>query len=323
MKSHQGRAHPLTQSELTEALKKVPAGHTSVWEHWEEFLKRYSRLDRSTSTIQNVKDCIRLAVVHLELVSLEQFNNILDVEDRLYAYKDLRQIQHSTLNSYQKNLNTYFRWLERYGFIQNNPITKIPRGKETCKEKQIMSEHQITKILYQLSIQRSTSFERARNTLIIHILRVIGARPKEIMAIKMSDISPLKDGSYRLMIRGIKQGGKIRSYRMKGCLKDAYENYLNQRPPNRANETKLFLSRKHGEGFGQKGMRYLFGYLQEELKFKITAYGFRRYVATTLYREGVPIHKISNHLGHSSEKITRTYISDLVDWTDEGVDVLT
>lgn len=315
-------SHPLKEKALKKALKKLKPGERPLWEFWEEFLKRYSRLDRSMATIVNVRDAIRWAVVHLDVVSIEDCFDVMKLEDKFHEYKERRQIQHSTLNSYRKNLNTYFRWLERYGFIEENTIRKIPKGKETCKEKHILTDEKIAKIIYQLSIQRSTSFERSRNILTIQLLRILGARPKEIMAIRKADISKLGD-SYKIIIRGIKQGGKIRSYRMKGVLKDAYENYMQHRPANRDHEPWLLLSRKHGKAFGQKGLRYLFKHLSKTLGFRITAYGFRRYVATTLRKEGLPMDKISSHLGHASERTTRCYIEDMVEWTDEGVDLLT
>ncbi len=69
-------------------------------------------------------------------------------------------------------------------------------------------------------------------------------------------------------------------------------------------------------------MRNLFAKLSEELGFRVTAYSFRRFVATYLNSKGIGLSIIQDHLGHTRASTTKQYIARTGDLTQQGVDAI-
>jgi site-specific recombinase XerD len=311
----------LPQEKLREIAKYIPHGKTPVWAHWEKFVNHYKRKGKSRTTIKNVRDALKWLIKHIEIYTIEDCFDTFEIDERFHAYQEIRGIQGNTLNSYRKNLNTYFIYLERYNFIPSNPIKRIQKCAEKYREKPVMSDDQINQIIAHLSTRRQTRLQRARNIFFIDLLRFTGARPCELAALKTSDIIPFQ-GTHKLVIHGAKQKGKNRYYRLKGYVRDSYERYMSIRNQMRPNENHLFVSSSKRTGWGQKGMNYLFKKLRKELSFHISAYAFRRYVATKLYKEGMLLPQISDYLGHTRISTTRRYLEDICAWTDEAGDIM-
>jgi integrase len=95
---------------------------------------------------------------------------------------------------------------------------------------------------------------------------------------------------------------------MSSHVRDSYENYIIQKNRIRPNEEKLLISLSKKTGWTQMGMRNLFASLSKKLGFRVTAYAFRRYVATTLDEKDVELRRISDYLGHTRASTTLSYI---------------
>ncbi|MBI5753669.1 site-specific integrase [Candidatus Peregrinibacteria bacterium] len=169
--------------------------------------------------------------------------------------------------------------------------------------------------------RRQTRLQRLRNIFFIDLLRFTGARPCELLDIQMKDIA-LEGNTYKLVIRGKKQKGRNRYYHLPSHLRDSYESYVHHRSLSRQNETALFISTSKQGNWTQKGMRGLFRALSKELGFKVIAYGFRRYVATTLNTRGLSMKDIGHFLGHSRASTTERYIERSCALTDMGTNIM-
>jgi len=222
-----------------------------------------------------------------------------------------------------KNLKTYFIWLEQQEYIEENKLKKIPRCADELNEQPVLSEAQIKMIIAQLHTRRQRTLERLRNVFFIDILRLTGARPSELLSMRVEDIRPNKN-SFQVVIRGKKQKGRIRYYNMPSWARDSYIAYMQFRKTlkNRDDDDSLFISQSNKKGWTQKGMRNLFRRLSKELGFRITAYCFRRFTATYLNEKGVGLDKIQDYLGHTRASTTKRYIARTGKLTQQGVDVI-
>ncbi len=311
----------LPNEKLEELATLVPTEDTPLWKYWEEFVTKYLRVGKSHTTVQNVRDTLKTVILKLKFLTIEECLNTEKLEDALHEYKEERGIKATTFNSYLKNLKTYFIWLERYGKIKENRIGRIPKCTEMYREKLVLNREKIDKIVGYLSTRRQTKLQRARNIFYIDLLRFIGARPCEIADLETTDITPINN-TYKIVIHGAKQKGKNRHYQLKGYVRDSYERYMGIRNELRPDEKHLFISSSKRTGWGQKGMRYLFKKLNQDLGFRSTAYAFRRYVATELYRKGMTLEEIGDYLGHTRRDTTRRYLEDICAWTDKSGDIM-
>ncbi len=286
----------------------VPRNETVIWKYWKEFVHKYLRTGRSEVTVRNVLDALLFIIRVCNIVTIEKCNSPKILEDTLFSIKEKRNLRSSTYNSYIKNLNTYFRWLAKQEYIQENKINKVACCKEENNEQLTLSEQHIQAIVKQVHDRRQTRLERARNVFFIDLLRFTGARSCEITAMKVGDIEPLKD-SYKIRINGAKQKGKPRYYELPSSLRDSYETYMIKRNKSRPDEEMLFVSSSKRTGWTLKGMSALFRKLSNELGFRITAYGFRRYVATSLYEETTDMRHIGDYFGHTRASTTLGYVN--------------
>ncbi|MBT6069322.1 site-specific integrase [Candidatus Peregrinibacteria bacterium] len=296
---------------------------TPLLEHFEEFKEKYLRSGKSEVTVRSVKDALKFIVRNTVIKTIEDCNDSILLEDTLYEMKDERNWSGVTLNSYLKNLNTYFIWLKKRKYIKENDLGSIQRCTEEQKEQYTLSEEQVMKVIAQVHMRQQTRLQRYRNVFFIDLLRFTGARPCELLNVEMQHIIKAKDGTYKIIIKGRKQKGRPRYYPCPSWLRDSFETYRDHRAKLRENENFLFISSSKTSKWTEKGMRGLFRRLSEELGFRVTAYGFRRFVATYLNKQGLSLKEIGRHLGHTRESTTRTYIERsccLTDATSRAMD---
>lgn len=295
---------------------------TPLDQHFEEFKEKYLRSGKSEMTIRSVKSTLKFMVTNTPIKTIEDCNNPNLLEDTLYEVKDKSHWSGVTMNSYLKNLKTYFIWLEKRGYIEQNNLWKVQKCKEEEKEQYTLSEEQVRSVIAQVHQRRQTRLQRYRNSFFIDLLWLTGARPCELLHIEMKHITPLQD-TYKIAIQGKKQKGKIRYYRMPSWLRDSYETYREYRAKLRENENFLFISSSKKSRWTYKGMRGLFRQLSEELGFRVTAYAFRRGTATFLHKQDIPLEKIAEHLGHARITTTKRYIKRscfLTETTSNAID---
>lgn len=229
-------------------MKKTPLLH-----YWDEFEEKYSRRGRSSLTIRNTKDSLLFIIRHLGIKTIEDCNNHVLLEDRLYEIKKKRDWSGATLNSYLKNLKTYFIWLEQREYIKENKLKKIGRCVEKPIEQPILLENDIKLIVAQIHTRRQSRLERLRNSFFIDLLRLTGARPCELLSMKVDDVRRHK-GTYQILINGKKQKGRIRYYNLPSWARDSYISYMQYRSTlkNRVGERSLFISSSKKTGWTQK-----------------------------------------------------------------------
>lgn len=257
----------------------------------------------------------------MQILTIEELNNSQVIEEALFEHKKQNNVKNSTYNSYRKNLNTFCIWLKKRKYIEENNILNVEKCKEAETEQLTLNEEQIQQIVAHIHDRRQTRLERLRNTLFINILRVTGARPCELLQLNMQDLKSCGNG-YLLVIRGRKQKGKSRYYNLPSSIRDSFELYMVYRERIGRMEAKFFISSSKRSGWTQNGMKCLFAKLSKELNFKITAYAFRRFVATRLCNEGKSLEKIAMYLGHTRTSTTRRYIEQSGRLTEECAEVM-
>jgi integrase len=152
-----------------------------------------------------------------------------------------------------------------------------------------------------------TYLEKVRNIFIIELLVVTGMRPVELERAKLSHLTESK-GKHALFIPAVK-GTRSRTIPFESNLRMAFEAYFNERIKCGARGDVLFYSMsKKSVGFKRAGLRKLVTKINKDVSFNLTMYGVRRYVATSLYENGIDLDDIREHLGHTNVKTTLKYI---------------
>jgi len=224
----------------------------------------------------------------------------------------------NTRKSYLKNLNSYFIWLYRNHYIDENNIARIERGRARRKEIKALKREQIDRFLVHLNTRKhSCSLERARNILIADVLRFSGIRPCELLGLTTSSIYR-KGSRWVLEVPGRKQLTRTRYYNCPNFIVDSFQQYMALRTTHQRWENALFVSMSTFEGLTVSGLQVFFQKVSTELGFRVNAYGFRRYVATTMNEHNVQREQMSYFLGHSRFSTTDLYIERSCHLTGEA-----
>lgn len=303
-------------------LSKI-GNKTPLWAHWSDFVEERLFLGRSAVTITGIRDSLRYFIRLGGVTTIEECNDVLTVKNALFRVMKERSTGPSTYNTHRKNLSCYFNWLTNYEYIQENKLKKLPKAKEVLKDKPYLNDEQVKLVIGHIITRKELStLISARNIAFVQILRFTGARPIELLRMKVSDINEEKD-QLTVTIYGAKQKGQKRTYSIKdNGTANAIKHYLKLKEATRSNESKLFISASKRTGWTQKGMQKLFQKISKELGIKVTAYAFRRHVATKLWLTGLQPIEIMDYMGHSRLSTTRKYIEDGPDRTLKGAETM-
>ncbi len=281
---------------------------TPLWEYWDEFVNKSLMLGKSPITIKGVRDTVKFLIRHTGIVSVEMMNQPRVLDDQITRLQIEREFSLNTRKSYLKNLNGYFLWLYRNHYIDANNIARIERGRARRKEITPLKKCEIDRFLTHLNTRpHSCSLERSRNLLMADILRFSGIRPCELLGLTTASIYREK-GQWVLAVPGRKQITRTRYYHCPSFIVDSFQRYMALRTQYHRWETSLFVSMSTYEGLTVSGLQNLFKKISRELGFRVNAYGFRRYVATTMSENRVDRGEMSYFLGHSRFSTTDLYI---------------
>lgn len=302
---------PLTalfpSSELQKLQALVPEGHTPIWKHWEEFVIQHCRLGKSLATIRSVRSGIRVLVRRGEVYSIELANDPKSMTQITLDLQDQYSLRGNTRNTYLKNLNTYFIWLEKNEYIAENKVRKVPKSTAIFHEQTCLDHEKAMHVFAHLRVREfGSTLERLRTILYVELLAYTGARPSELLAMPRDSI--YQDRRWMIRIDGKKLKGRIRYYDCPQYLIHLFLCYQQVREKFGRDEDSLFVSMSSLNGWTKSGVDNFFKRLSVEIGFQVNSYAFRRYVATQLDAQGVPVQDIGRHLGHLRTSTTERYI---------------
>lgn len=210
-----------------------------------------------------------------------------------------------TVNGYMRALQSFWAWLEREGFISENPFRVINVPKAPKKVIPSFSEEQIRQIFRQIDTGSPTGW---RDYAIILTLLDTGLRSSELTALRRSDV----DLDRRLLkVQG--KGKKERLVPIGARVQKAIWKYLTKHRPEPAMPwyDHVFLTRNgypltkdrleaivehYGRKAGIRGVR-------------VSPHTFRHTMAIMFLRNGGDVFSLQHILGHSSLEVLRGYIN--------------
>lgn len=221
-----------------------------------------------------------------------------DIRAYLSYYKQQRNVSDRTLDKYRSYILTFFNWMYKEKYIQDNPAERIPVIHYEVKQREALTQMDLEKIRYACKDER----DRA----IIEFMYSTGCRVGELVVVKKTDINFLT-GEVHLFGKGKKH----RTALLNDKAKLAITMYLNTREDE---SPYLFVSNKapHDKlktGAVQKVMRRLGA--DACIDKSTSPHIMRHTFATQAVANGMPIQSVSALLGH--EQISTTMIYTTLD----------
>jgi len=241
---------------------------------WAEKMKSYESVRRDKVALNNF----------LQVVGDKPLRiiNVRDVERFLTACLDLGR-KRTGINVDYRHLKAAFNKAKEWGYIKENPFTRVKPLKEEKKPPRFLSEEEVKKVL------EAVRDDKDFRDIILFTLET-GCRRKEILNLHVKDI----DFENNLIkIQG--KGNKVRTIPMTSRLRKLLE----RRCKNRVGKVfplwhKDTITKKWHKLMKKLGMDYRF-------------HDLRHTAASWLAIKGVPLQFIQELLGHSSITVTQIY----------------
>lgn len=243
------------------------------------------------------------ALVHFEKYLCDMYGRDIDEKKisvlfmknyREYLDKTIKTKTTIARNIYA--IRSYFKYLIKKGYIENNPSTILESPKIDRKSPVIIDKCDLEKLLN----IKLNSIENYRLHAIIMILYYTGIKVSELVNLKIHEMQDNK-----LKVKN--ESGNVREIPLNDVTLKSINKYLNER---QNIDSPYFLHSKKGDILNRKS---LWRILQEHVKEK----GITKKINSEVFRENYIINKLTElqrQLGYDSFGSLMNYIRETVDY---------
>lgn len=228
---------------------------------------------------------------------------------RYLAYLKETGLAKSSIGRKIACLRTFFKYLCKQGFLNENPILGIASPRREKRLPEFMYPEEINALLKMPDLSTGLGI---RDQAILELLYSSGVRLQEVVDLKLEDLD-LSRGYLRVMGKGSKErlaplGGVAHRILLR-YLKEVRPNLLKKAPSNLKSQNNVFLNYQGTGLSGRSIQRMVAKYLKKLvlLKRKITPHTFRHTFATHLLENGADLRVVQELLGHVDISTTQIY----------------
>ena len=218
-------------------------------------------------------------------------------------------LSNRSINRKISSLNTFYKFMMKYGAIDENPLARHHALKVEKKVQIPFSESEIEHVLEGLPFD--DSFEGIRDRIIIELFYATGIRRSELINLCMEDVD--------LQQHTIKVLGKRNKERIIPLLPTTSKTlalYINERSTLFQNtaEQRLFLTQKGEPVYETLVYRIIKKtFAMVSTKVKRSPHILRHSFATHLLNKGANLNAVKELLGHSSLAATQVYTHNSIE----------
>jgi len=272
------------------------------------FLKFEKRYSAHTVTAYAMEIDNFLLFLENEKVAFEQADH-RDLRHYLSQMKEKGR-EATSINRSISSLRSFYKFLNREGFIDRNPLTLIHALKTARKLPVVVEEEKMVSLLRQ-SVNEEANFEEIRDYLVLELLFGTGIRLAELLAIQERDVD-----TYNRKILIFGKRSKERFVPIHQALDELIKRYLKVKYDQnfKNNSTSLIVNKE-----GKSASRYLIYRIVQHYLGQITSqkkkspHVLRHTFATALLNNGADLNAIKELLGHAGLAATQVYTHNSVE----------
>lgn len=216
-------------------------------------------------------------------------------------------ISNNTVNRKVSSLKSFYKFLQKTGEIETNPLAKHKALKVPKKVQVPFTSKEINQVI--LNINKNKDFDSIRNKLLVELLYSTGIRRGELINIKERDIDKAN-----CTIKVLGKRNKERFVPILSSVLDTLNEYLRLRNENQFDSEFLLITSKGNKIYETLVYRIINSYFsQVSSKVKKSPHILRHSFATHLLNEGADLNSVKELLGHSSLASTQVYTHNSLD----------
>ena len=275
--------------------------------HWLRFEKRYSphTISSYETDLNQFDKYLTGNYPELEEISLLQHYHI---RSWLAVLKDQDKNAATTLNRKISTLNSFYKYLQRQGFTDKNPVRKLHSLRVPERLPVFLKEENTSALLNEQSF--GDDFKGKTDRLICELLYNTGMRRQELINIKTTDI----EWSLR-QIRVLGKGNKERLIPLSETMLDSLRDYIEAKKEVAGADLQRLLILESGKPLYASYVYRTVTFNLNKISSlqKKSPHVMRHTFATHLLNNGANIQAIKDLLGHSSLAATQVYTHNNID----------
>ena len=253
-----------------------------------------------------------------DLIAFKDFCEVVYDQDSLVgiSYVQVRSwvvslvdadISNNTVNRKVSSLKSFYKFLQKTGLIEINPLAKHKALKVPKKVQVPFTSKEINQVI--LNINKNKDFDSIRNKLLVELLYSTGIRRAELINIKESDVNKANS-----TIKVLGKRNKERFVPILASVLNTLDEYLLLRNKNQSDSEFLLITSKGNKIYETLVYRIINSYFsQVSSKVKKSPHILRHSFATHLLNEGADLNSVKELLGHSSLASTQVYTHNSLD----------
>jgi integrase/recombinase XerC len=253
-----------------------------------------------------------------DLIAFKDFCEVVYDQDSLVSvnYVQVRSwvvslidagISNNTVNRKVSSLKSFYKFLQKTGLIEINPLAKHKALKVPKKVQVPFTSKEINQVI--LNINKNKDFDSIRNKLLVELLYSTGIRRAELINIKERDVNKAN-----CTIKVLGKRNKERFVPILASVLDTLNEYLILRNKNQFDSEFLLITSKGNKIYETLVYRIINSYFsQVSSKVKKSPHILRHSFATHLLNEGADLNSVKELLGHSSLASTQVYTHNSLD----------
>lgn len=209
--------------------------------------------------------------------------------------------------SYARNLSSlrsFYRYLNQYEGIQNNPVHMFKSSGESRKLPEVLTFDQTEQLLNCYDLQQPKDI---RDRCILEVLYACGLRVSECAGLKMADVD-LNSGYLRVLGKESKER-IVPFYHRCGQLIELYETSVRPQYMEKTREHGILFVNQHGHPISSRAIELLVeeGGERAGLNMHLHPHMLRHSFATHMLDNGADLRTVQELLGHASLDTTQIY----------------
>tara|TARA_B100002052_G_scaffold291652_2_gene312033 strand:+ start:513 stop:1526 length:1014 start_codon:yes stop_codon:yes gene_type:complete len=269
-------------------------GHTIDPETESSTWRRCTEGNASSDVVGTVgPTCLTSRIVSADTATIREFLAHLDGMDYSAA----------TMARKIATMRSFYRWLERRGVVQGNPMALIRTPRQAKRLPKAIGVQEVEKLLAAPDVQTILG---ARDRAMLETLYSTGIRVSELVGMDIRDIDEVGQA---LIVRG--KGRRERIVPLGSHAMAALQHYLQMRRRHEhelTGDRAVFINKGDGRISARSVRRKVTKYLKEAgLDPEISPHTLRHSFATHLLDNGADLRSVQELLGHQSLSTTQVY----------------
>ncbi|GEN30418.1 integrase/recombinase XerC [Cerasibacillus quisquiliarum] len=269
---------------------------------------KYLQIEKNASpyTLKFYTDDLNTFFTFLEEEQIQDLNHLNERDIRIFLtnlYKN--QLSRRTVSRILSCLRSFYRFLQREEFVNQNPFMHISLPKSEKKLPSFLYQEELEKLFH---VSDMTTPLGQRNQALLELLYATGIRVGECVKIRVSDID-FDIGTVFVTGKGNKERyvpfGSFAATALKTYIEDGRNSLLEKTE----SQTNCLFLNVRGQPLTDRGIRFILNKMVEKTSLTVNIYPhkLRHTFATHMLNAGADLRTVQELLGHEHLSTTQIY----------------